>query len=85
MCAPKIIFFYEKKFRKIPIIFDLENWLKVRILTFSTTFTQLTVRINNFFVGWLLFWGLKEGLVECATVCVNSWVILEFLEIILKL
>ena len=26
-CAPKIIFFYEKNFRKIQIIFDFENWL----------------------------------------------------------
>ena len=50
--------------------------LKVRILAFSTTFTQLTVRINEFLVGWLLFLGLKEGLLECAIVCVKSWVIL---------
>jgi hypothetical protein len=28
-------------------------------------------------VGWLLVLGLKEGLVECATVCVKSWVILS--------
>ena len=51
--------------------------LKVRILAFSTTFTQLTARIKNFLVSWLLFLGLKEGLVECAIVCVKSWVILE--------
>ena len=42
-----------------------------------TTFTQLTARIKNFLVGWLLSWGLKEGLVECAIVCVKSWVILR--------
>ena len=52
--------------------------LKVRILAFSTTFTQLTARIKNFLVGWLLFLGLKEGLVECALVCVKSWVILTY-------
>ena len=30
-------------------------------------------------MGWLLVLGLKEGLVECATVCVKSWVILNYL------
>ena len=40
------------------------------------TFTQLTARLNNFLRGWLLVLGLKEGLVECATVCVKSEVIL---------
>ena len=84
-CAPKIIFFYEKKIRK-----DSDNFwhrkltLKVRILAFSTTFTQLTARIKNFLVGWLLFWGLKEGLVECAIVCVKSWVILKYIKIVNK-
>jgi len=58
--------------------------LKVRILAFSMTFTQLTARINNFLVGWLLFWGLKEGLVECAIVCVKSWVILKDLPVMAK-
>ena len=50
--------------------------LKVRILPFLTTFTQLTARLKNFLRGWLLVLGLKEGLVECATVCVKSEVIL---------
>ena len=50
--------------------------LKVRILPFLTTFTQLTARLKNFLSGWLLILGLKEGLVECATVCVKSEVIL---------
>ena len=45
-----------------------------------TTFTQLTARIKNFLVGWLLFWGLKESLVECAIVYVKSWVILTYLS-----
>ena len=41
-----------------------------------TTFTQLTARLKNFLMGWLLVLGLKEGLVECATVCVKSEVTL---------
>jgi hypothetical protein len=41
------------------------------------TFTQMTVRLKNFLMGWLLILGLKEGLVECATVCVKSEVILR--------
>ena len=31
-------------------------------------------------MGWLLVLDLKEGLVECATMCVKSVVILLFLE-----
>ena len=38
---------------------------------------QVTARLKNFLVGWLLVLGLKEGLVGCATVCVKSWVILK--------
>jgi hypothetical protein len=41
-----------------------------------TTFAQLSARLKNFLRGWLLVLGLKEGLVECATVCVKSVVIL---------
>ena len=51
--------------------------LKVRILHIFTTFTQVTAILKNFLVGWGLVLGLKEGLVECATVCVKSWVILK--------
>ena len=40
------------------------------------TFTQLTARLINFLRGWLLVLSLKEGLVECATVCIKSVVIL---------
>ena len=50
--------------------------LKVRILPFLTTFVQLSARLKNFLVGWLLVLGLEEGLVECATLCAKSWVIL---------
>ena len=44
-----------------------------------TTFAQLSARFKNFLSGWLLVFGLKEGLVECATVCVKSVVILRHL------
>ena len=40
------------------------------------TFAQLSARFKNFLRGWLLVLGLKEGLVECATVCIKSVVIL---------
>ena len=43
---------------------------------FLMIFTQLTARLKNFLMGWLLVLGLKEGLVECATLCVKSEVIL---------
>ena len=69
--ASKMIFFNVKVFRKIRSIFDVD--LNVRILQFLTTFTQLTERLK---MGWLLVLGLKESLVECATVCVKSEVIL---------
>ena len=41
-----------------------------------TTFAQLSARLKNFLRGWLLVLGLKEGLVEFATVCVKSVVML---------
>ena len=43
---------------------------------FLTTFTQLTARIKNFLMDWLMVLGLNEGLAECATLCLKSWVIL---------
>ena len=42
------------------------------------TFVQLSARLKNFSRGWLLVLSIKEGLVECATVCVKSVVILQF-------
>ena len=54
--------------------------MEVGILSSLTTFTQLTARLENFLRGWLLILGLKEGLVECATVCVKSEVMLTFLN-----
>jgi hypothetical protein len=44
------------------------------------TFTQLTASLKNFLMGWLLVLGLKESLVECATVCVKSEVMLLFIH-----
>ena len=41
-----------------------------------TTFTQLNARLKNFLRGCLLVLDLKECLVECATLCVKSEVIL---------
>ena len=58
--------------------------LKVRILPYLTTFTQLTARLKNFLRGWLLVLGHKEGLVECATVCVKSEVILKYNHAVYK-
>ena len=40
------------------------------------TFTQLIARLKNISRGWLLALDIKETLVECATVCVKSEVIL---------
>ena len=37
---------------------------------------QLTARLKNFLWDWLLALGIKEDLVECATVCIKSEVIL---------
>ena len=45
---------------------------------FLTTFTQLNARLKNFLMGWLLVLGLKECLVECATLCVKSEVMLVY-------
>ena len=39
----------------------------------------MSARLKNFLMGWLLVLGLKEGLVECAIVCVKSVVILLYL------
>ena len=62
-------------FWKIPFWHRKLNF-KVRILHIFTTFTQVTWRFKSFLMGWLFVLGLKEGLVECVTVCVKSWIIL---------
>ena len=43
------------------------------------TFAQLTARLKNFLRSWLLALGIKEGLVECATMCIKSEVILTII------
>ena len=44
------------------------------------TFIQLTARLKNFLRGWLLALGIKEGMVECATLCVRSEVMLMYIH-----
>ena len=51
-------------------------------LQFLMTFTQLTARLKNFFRGWPLLLGLKECLVEYATLCIKSEVILVCIKVI---
>ena len=43
-----------------------------------TTNDQLIARLKNFLTDWFLGLGLKECLVECATLCVKSEVILTW-------
>ena len=44
-CAPTLIFFNEKKLRKIQIIFDIENWLwKSEISTFGQLISEFGKR-----------------------------------------
>jgi hypothetical protein len=69
-CAPKLIFFNEKKFRKIRIIFDSQNFA---ILDNFYSSDRKTLKVLR---GWVMVLNIKEGLVECATVCVKSEVIL---------
>ena len=80
-CDPKIILFNEWKLERFGLTcLHRKLTLKVRILSFLTTFTQLTCNLKNFLRGWLLVLGLKEGLVKCATVCVKSGVMLMKLQ-----
>jgi hypothetical protein len=48
-CAPKFVFFNEKKIRKIPMIFDVENWpcLKVKFWHFFDTSPHYTNLQNS--------------------------------------
>ena len=43
----------------------------------------MSARLTNFLGGWLLVLGIKEGLVECATVCVKSVVILSIHDMLI--
>ena len=58
--------------------------LKVKILQFSTTFTQVYTRPKKKLIGSSLAFTLKEGPVRCAKVCNNSWVILIWLWVVSK-
>ena len=68
-----------KKIRKIQNIFDIEN------LPCLPTFTQPTKRLKNFLMSGLLILGLKESVVECATMWVKSEVILDYLFTVLSI
>ena len=49
-CAPKLIFFNEKKLRKIQIIFDIENWLwKSEIVNFRSLDLERVLIYQKFF------------------------------------
>ena len=54
--------------------------MKVKILQFLTTFTQLNARPKFFLQGWLLALSIKEGPIKCAVVCNKSCVILSDLN-----
>ena len=45
------------------------------------TFIQVNARLKNFLMGWLLVLGLKECLVECATLFVKSEVMLTYVNV----
>ena len=51
--------------------------MKVKILQFSTTFTQVYTRPKKKLLGSSLAFTLEEGPVRCAKVCNKSWVILR--------
>ena len=55
---------------------DNFNFKALYFPKFLKTFTQRTARLKNFLVEWLLVQGLKEGLVERATLYIKSEVIL---------
>ena len=48
----------------------------------SMIFVQPTSRRMEFLMGWLLVLGLKKGLLECATACIKSEIILKYIRII---
>ena len=58
------------------ISFILGHFTLGRCPFYSQCFTQLNVTLKIFLRGWLLVLGLKACLVECATLCVKSEVML---------
>ena len=74
--APKLIFFNEKKIRKIWTIFDVENWLwKSEFCNFQQLLPKFTKDLKKS-LGSSLAFTLKEGPVRCVKVWNKSWVIL---------
>ena len=54
-CGPELVFFNEKKWRKIRMIFDLENWLwKSNFGTFWQLTTTPILKIQSFRFGMLI-------------------------------
>ena len=49
-CAPKLVFFNEKKMRKIPMIFDIENESEILTL-FDTSPLQQFLKFENWCNG----------------------------------
>ena len=49
-CAPKLVFFNEKKIRKIPMIFDIENEIEILTL-FDTSPLQQFLKFENWCNG----------------------------------
>ena len=82
-CAPQMKFFNENFFLK-----DSDNFwhrkftLKVKIMQFLTTFTQLNARSKKILQGWLLALSIKEDPAICAIVCNKNWVILKYMPIL---
>ena len=50
-----------------------------KVLENFKIFAQVNSRLMEFLMGWLVVLGLKKCLVECATVCIKSEVILMYL------
>ena len=66
-------FVFIEKYHFRSTFFVIHTFLKTSIFKslyfLKWHFTQLTARLQNFLRGRLLLLGLKENLVECATVC----------------
>ena len=76
-------FIKEYDFKGILFVVDIfwklqfvDHFIFYNDVQFLMTFTQLKARLKSFLNGWLLVLGLKEGLVECATSCIKSEVML---------
>ena len=77
--AAKMIIPTKKKLERFGSFLTLKIDFESQNFAILTASTQLTARLKNLLRGWLLILGLKEGLVECVTVCVKSQVILTLM------